>query len=1150
MPKIIGNTTATPNPRPDWNQTDETKADYIKNKPEILTEADVVELIVANGGAGGDGPTVINVQADWAQTNSSKSDYIKNKPFDGIDHVLDTNSANPVSNKVIAKEIDTLNYGLQTVQTTSANADASANEAMEVAIQAGAEASYAKEAIQLDVNPRLTAIENWRVEMGDARPGTTFTPAVSEGGVISWTNDGGLENPAPVNIKGEQGEVGPQGEQGPKGEDGAQGSDGVSATHSWNGTVLTITSASGTSSSDLKGPKGDDGAQGPKGDKGDTGAQGEQGIQGEKGETGAQGPQGAQGIQGIQGIQGEKGDTGAAGKSAYQAAKEGGYTGTEEQFANKLAETPYKISVKEYGAKGDGSTNDTIAFKNALNNNRVVYVPGGDYILNDTLIIGENCELELAQDAVLNFTQTSRNAITLLRSATLRGNHATIFVPYTFSGNVINADTNDDDAALGDFGELTADDLKTAKANANADAVPPFTKWDPQWKMSRYVTDINICKKNASGFCYSNSGDCYGTAVNLHCDASARPSYKWTYMWGVSMSGIRIAGGFNYGIHAHNTGDHMSSWNHDMRIEAVMDGCKIGVMIDNCYYSRFAVTIQARAAYDGTTYKPYAEHGIKIVNSQGIDLSSSRVWDWENGDTSLWTDGGEYQHIALIGNCQGLILDDYLCHKVSDIRDHIYTNQSSNFDTMTILQEPGNKWFKLKDGEPYFNNGLKDNKLALRSDFDAYFNVDIVKAFDDALAKAKDDEGNLFGDKGYRTDVRLNSGGSVVGSDGYNGCTGFIPCKYGDTIYVAGIDLIASAHSQDYDSNGDGTPDGDGMVKYIYLDENYSVIKYCNHPNVKDNWYFGKYFATDGGFKLEIPVVSDLSRVAYIRFGFNVAYGLGTNPMVSVNKPISYTTAGFLADGIKVDDDNIESTKLNALQTQVGNIEQNVADSITELETEIDDKLSNLSITTEQADFILPGEGETVILPDYVNVKEPYQDGVWNNGGTITAVNTSIYIEPREFKADQVVRIRGIDFSSTWPGKPRLYRFNKSTGAYVDADNLGTKIPSSASGSLYQSVGTYVWDAATFTLTITFSSSLSANYTYGFGGGYAAGYDANSVIMTVDQEIKDKTEWQGEPLRFVDDLYAQNVILTSPNGTVFELKVSDDGVLTATAFTG
>ena len=31
--------------------------------------------------------------------------------------------------------------------------------------------------------------------------------------------------------------------------------------HKWNGTVLTITSDSGTSSADLKGEKGDDGAR-------------------------------------------------------------------------------------------------------------------------------------------------------------------------------------------------------------------------------------------------------------------------------------------------------------------------------------------------------------------------------------------------------------------------------------------------------------------------------------------------------------------------------------------------------------------------------------------------------------------------------------------------------------------------------------------------------------------------------------------------------------------------------------------------------------------------------------------------------------------------------------------------------------------------
>lgn len=41
-------------------------------------------------------------------------------------------------------------------------------------------------------------------------------------------------------------------------------------THSWNGTILTVTSDSGTSSADLKGSKGDTGARGVRGLKGDV----------------------------------------------------------------------------------------------------------------------------------------------------------------------------------------------------------------------------------------------------------------------------------------------------------------------------------------------------------------------------------------------------------------------------------------------------------------------------------------------------------------------------------------------------------------------------------------------------------------------------------------------------------------------------------------------------------------------------------------------------------------------------------------------------------------------------------------------------------------------------------------------------------------
>lgn len=93
--------------------------------------------------------------------------------------------------------------------------------------------------------------------------GATYTPAVSEEGVISWTNDQELPNPDPVNIKGP---AGPQGERGPKGDQGAQGPQGepgtdapqiddtaVNATNPWSsekivGYVDSVIDAFGLSS--------------------------------------------------------------------------------------------------------------------------------------------------------------------------------------------------------------------------------------------------------------------------------------------------------------------------------------------------------------------------------------------------------------------------------------------------------------------------------------------------------------------------------------------------------------------------------------------------------------------------------------------------------------------------------------------------------------------------------------------------------------------------------------------------------------------------------------------------------------------------------------------------------------------------------------
>lgn len=62
-------------------------------------------------------------------------------------------------------------------------------------------------------------LANLRKEGLGGEPGATFTPAVSEDGTLSWTNDRELANPAPVNIMGPQGGPGPVGPAPVKGVD-------------------------------------------------------------------------------------------------------------------------------------------------------------------------------------------------------------------------------------------------------------------------------------------------------------------------------------------------------------------------------------------------------------------------------------------------------------------------------------------------------------------------------------------------------------------------------------------------------------------------------------------------------------------------------------------------------------------------------------------------------------------------------------------------------------------------------------------------------------------------------------------------------------------------------------------------------------------
>ena len=58
----------------------------------------------------------------------------------------------------------------------------------------------------------LIALSELKGKQGDkGAVGAHFTPSVSDDGVLSWTNNGGLGNPQPVNIRGPQGVQGEQG---------------------------------------------------------------------------------------------------------------------------------------------------------------------------------------------------------------------------------------------------------------------------------------------------------------------------------------------------------------------------------------------------------------------------------------------------------------------------------------------------------------------------------------------------------------------------------------------------------------------------------------------------------------------------------------------------------------------------------------------------------------------------------------------------------------------------------------------------------------------------------------------------------------------------------------------------------------------------
>ena len=80
---------------------------------------------------------------------------------------------------------------------------------------------------EIESTNEYTALEEAIKKAAALKDGTTFTPSVSDEGVLSWSNSDGKDNPAAVNIKGPKGDPGDKGDKGDPGKNGADGSTGA-----------------------------------------------------------------------------------------------------------------------------------------------------------------------------------------------------------------------------------------------------------------------------------------------------------------------------------------------------------------------------------------------------------------------------------------------------------------------------------------------------------------------------------------------------------------------------------------------------------------------------------------------------------------------------------------------------------------------------------------------------------------------------------------------------------------------------------------------------------------------------------------------------------------------------------------------------------
>ena len=221
----------------------------------------------------------------------------------------------------------------------------------------------------------------------------------------------------------------------------------------------------------------------------------------ENGNVEVVGNNGKDGYTPVKGVDYFDGKDGADGKSAYEYAVNGGFLGTVEQFAAKLA-TKF-ATPQMYGAKGDGLTDDTAAIQAALDANSFVYIPGGVYMIDSVyggyyheseggIKLKSNQTVVLSENAVLKAIPNSSEFYTIVNIFGVEN--------VTIRGGKVEGDKLDHTGTSGEWGCGISIERST---NITVEGVESFNCWGDSISIGADTID-QANTKNSEKICIYN----------------------------------------------------------------------------------------------------------------------------------------------------------------------------------------------------------------------------------------------------------------------------------------------------------------------------------------------------------------------------------------------------------------------------------------------------------------------------------------------------------------------------------------------------------------------------------------------------------------------------------------------------------------------